>query len=56
MAVQDLATAERPFREALIHLKDDNPDYYLAHIYLKPRYQLKALDTALRVVFRLPRA
>jgi type VI secretion system protein ImpC len=33
---------------------EENPGYYMARFYLRPHYQLEAMDIGLSLVSRLP--
>jgi type VI secretion system protein ImpC len=50
--------ARRPLREASVEVfeNEENPGYYMARFYLRPHYQLEAMDIGLSLVSRLPSA
>lgn len=50
--------ARKPLADAKIEIKPDeeNPGYYAAKFYLRPHYQLEAMDVGLSLVSRVPSA
>ena len=48
--------ARRPLSEASVEVfeNEENPGYYMARFYLRPHYQLEAMDIGLSLVSRLP--
>ncbi len=52
------AKAEKPLREAMVEVAEDKarPGEYKAIAYLRPHFQLEALDVSLRLVADLPKA
>src|SRR3954470_24934803 len=50
--------ARRPLAAAQVEVyeNEENPGYYMARFYLRPHYQLEAMDIGLSLVSRLPAA
>jgi type VI secretion system protein ImpC len=50
--------ARRPLSAASVEVfeNEENPGYYMARFYLRPHYQLEAMDIGLSLVSRLPSA
>jgi type VI secretion system protein ImpC len=50
--------AKLPLADARVEVFEDetNPGYYSARFYLRPHYQLEAMDIGLSLVSRLPGA
>ncbi len=48
--------ARKPLADARVDVFDDeeNPGYYAARFYLRPHYQLEAMDIGMSLVSRLP--
>ena len=48
--------AKRPLADAKVEIRPDeeNPGYYSARFYLRPHYQLEAMDVGLSLVSRVP--
>jgi len=48
--------AKKPLSAASVEVfeNEENPGYYMARFYLRPHYQLEAMDIGLSLVSRLP--